>query len=365
MGTVVLYGGERDARHAQESCAELAREIAALKRYEFDGRFEPSKRYSSRVYFVPSGTLALATARAVGIESDDDLFGGVVPDAFVATKVITHPLVSERAFAPASWSAGFARAVSSAVLVGYTAFSRRDARVAGARLLEHGPVRVKEAHGTAGRGQCVCRDRCEVSEAVEAFDEEALAERGVVLEQDLVGVETFSVGQVRIDDLMTSYVGTQRVTRDNAGHEVYGGTSLLLARGDYGALLGLELDVGAVAREAIGKARLYESAAYAAYSGFFASRRNYDVACGRDRSGRECCGVLEQSWRVGGASGAELAGLRMFRGEPELVGVRASSYEIYGPGAVPPAHAKVYFHGEDEMLGPMLKYVVVDSYVGR
>ncbi len=363
MGRVVLYGGERDARHAQQCCAELARELAALKRYEFDGRFVPSRGYAEHVYFVPSMTLGLATARSIGIRSDEDLFGGVVPHGFVATKVISHPLVSDHAFAPAMWSSRFARAVSRAVLVGYTAFTRRDAQVGGERVLERGPVRLKPPHGTAGRGQCVCRDARELADAVRRLDEEQLAGNGVVLEEDLVGVETFSVGQVRVDDLMTSYVGTQRLTRDNAGEEVYGGTSLLLARGDYGELLAL--DVGGVAREAVAKARVYEAAAYAAYAGFFASRRNYDVACGRDRRGNETCGVLEQSWRIGGASGIELAALMRFRADPDVVAVRASSFEVYGGGVEAPAHARVYFSGEDDELGRMLKYTVVDSYVGR
>ena len=363
MGCVVLYGGDADAKHAQESCAQLAREIARLKCYEFDGRFEPSKRYSHRVYFLPSTTMGLDTARSIGIHTEDDLFGGVVPHPFVATKVITHPLVAEDAYAPSGWSSQFARIAHDVVLAGYTAFTRRDARLAGERLLEHGPVRMKQAHGTAGRGQRVFRDSRELRALVEGIDPDSLAASGVVLEQDLAVVTTFSVGQVRINDLMTSYVGTQRLTRDNEGVEVYGGTDLVLARGDYDGLLSLEL--GAPEREAIAKARVYETAAYTAYAGFFASRRNYDVARGRDASGRERCGVLEQSWRVGGASGIEIAALTAFRADPRTVAVRASSYEIYGAPAEAPSHAKIYFCGEDDRVGRLLKYTVVDQHVGR
>jgi hypothetical protein len=363
MGFVVLYGGERGARHEQETCARLAREIAALKGYEFSGRFEPARRYPRRVYFVPSRTIALATARSIGIQTDDDLFGGVVPEPFVATKVITHPLVADDAAAPAGWSPQFARAAGEVVLAGYTAFTHEDALVAAERLLDEGPVRMKLPEGSAGRGQHVFRDRRELAELLAELEPAHLAATGIVLEQNLVEVQTYSVGQVRIDDLVASYVGTQRLTRDNAGQEVYGGTDLVIAQGGYDALLALEL--GAPEREAIAKARVYEAAAYAAYAGLFASRRNYDVARGRDVRGRERCGVLEQSWRVGGASGIELAALSAFHSDPRTIAVRASSHEIYGPNAAPPPHAKVYFAGEDDKVGHLLKYTVVDEYAGR
>ena len=79
------------------------------------------------------------------MRTEDDLFGGVVPHPFVATKAITHPLVEPDAAAPEGWSHGFARRVRSVVLPGFTAFTLQDARKAGLRLLERGPVRLKPA----------------------------------------------------------------------------------------------------------------------------------------------------------------------------------------------------------------------------
>ena len=82
--------------------------MAALKGYAFGGQHEPQRHYSGPVYLVPSDTLVgLEAARALGVNGEQDLFGGVVPHAFVATKVITHPLVTERAQSPAGWSHGF------------------------------------------------------------------------------------------------------------------------------------------------------------------------------------------------------------------------------------------------------------------
>src|SRR5207244_3884041 len=83
----------------------------------------------------------------------------------------------------------------------------------------------------------------------------------------------------------------------------------------------------------------------------FASRRNYDVARGLDAEGRWCCGVLEPSWRLGGASGPEVAALEAFRAGPALTVVRAWCVGVYGPCGEPPPQAVVHFRGVDDRLG--------------
>jgi hypothetical protein len=72
--------------------------------------------------------------------------------------------------------------------------------------------------------------------------------------------------------------------------------------------------------------------------------------------------VLEQSWRMGGASGAELGALHAFHDEPSLHVVRARTVELYGGREKPPPHATVYFNGIDDRVGPMLKYAVVEPH---
>ena len=114
-----------------------------------------------------------------------------------------------------------------------------------------------------------------------------------------------------------------------------------MARGDFDALL--TLDHAPFARRAIAQARVYDEAALRCFPELFASRRNYDVANGIDAHGRQCAGVLEQSWRVGGASGAEVEALLAFRSDSALAAVRASTTEVYGDRVVPPADAIVYF----------------------
>jgi hypothetical protein len=311
---------------------------------------------------VPSRTLVgVEAARALGIRGEDDLFGGVVPHPFVATKTITHPLVAPDACAPAGWCHDFAFGVRDAVLLGFSVFTREDARRAGARLrLERGSVRLKPVRATGGQGQTVIYRADELQAALEALDEAELARDGLVLEENLTDVTTYSVGQVRVAELVATYYGTQRLTPYKGSGAVYGGSDLVVVRGDFDALLGLGLP-----REtglAVAQARAYAAAAAACFPGFFASRRNYDIAQGLDSAGRRRSGVLEQSWRIGGASGAEVAGLEAFRAESALHVVRASCVEIYGESEAPPPHATVYFRGIDERVGPITKYTWTEPY---
>ena len=304
---------------------------------------------------MPSDAVTGERAHELGIRSEDDLFGGVVPAAFVATKAISHPLVNADAYAPAGWSHEFGERVRDVVLSGFSAFSPQDARRAGARVLERGPVRIKPVREAGGRGQVVVSKAIDLNGIIDALDPAELSCTGLVLEQNLTDVTTYSVGHVRVSDLMATYYGTQRVTTDNAGALVYGGSDLTVISGDFEALLGRMLPDDA--RFAIASARAYDRAAMDCYSGLFASRRNYDVACGRDATGAWRWGVLEQSWRIGGASGAEIAALETFRADPSLELVRASTFEVYGEGHAPPADAIVSFCGIDERVGAITKYV--------
>jgi len=356
---VVVYNGESSrAAHDHATCREIARGLAAIKGSPFAGDYDARTDYSRAPYFVPTDTLVgVDAARALGIANDADLFGGVVPYAFVATKCISHPLVDERARAPEGWSDAFGQRVRDAVLEGYAAFTPDDAMRAGLRLFAHGPVRIKRALGIGGHGQTVVRDERALEQALAEADADEVSRYGIALEQDLVDVTTHSVGQTRVDDLVASYCGTQRLTCNNHGQQVYGGSDLLVARGGYDALLAL--NPAPATRRAVMQARRYDEAAFACYAGLLASRRNYDVAEGVDAAGVRRCGVLEQSWRVGGASGAEVGALAAFRDDPSLDAVRASSTEVYGAHASPPSGAGIYFEGVDERAGPLTKYVQV------
>src|SRR6266511_1886892 len=111
-------------------------------------------------------------------------------------------------------------------------------------------------------------------------------------------------------------------------------------------------------RAAVLAARRYDEATEE-FHGFTASRRNYDVAQGIGADGRPQSGVLEPSWRVGGASSAELAALAAFARDSSLKIVRASHVEEYGEARRAPADTLVDFQGDDPEAGPLLRYTIV------
>src|SRR5205823_6127123 len=149
----------------------IGRTLAALKGWDFAGEYDPSRCYPGRTYLVPGDTLVgVEAACELGVRTEDDLFGGVVPFPFVATKAIAHPLVEPSAPAPVGWSHGFAQRVRDVVLPGFTAFTPDDARHAGAYLLQFGPVRLKPARGSGWRGQRVVTGSAELEAALTAID---------------------------------------------------------------------------------------------------------------------------------------------------------------------------------------------------
>lgn len=362
-GVVVRYSdpaGALERTHERASRAWVATKLATLKGYEYGGEYEPGKRYDGQVYFVPNETMiGVERARELGIKTEKDLFGGVVPYPFIATKTITHALVSADAFAPEGWSDTFASRVKDAVFPGYSAFTLTDARLAAERVLERGSARLKLGRGIGGAGQEVVSSLAELEAVLDAMDPATLARDGMVVEWNLDAVTTYSVGQVRVARLLASYYGTQCLTTNAAGAQVYGGSNLLVVRGGYESLR--EVELAPEARLAVDQARKYDAAASEEFPGFLASRRNYDVAQGLDGAGRRCSGVLEQSWRIGGASAAEVAALEIFRSKPDVHSVRAATVETYGNAEIP-AHAIVQFSGHDEHTGPINKYTLIEPH---
>ena len=356
--TVVVYFSrlaERMQEHERSALAAVASEIARLKNCRYGGCHETSRRLHN-TFFVPDDTLLRDEAAFLDIAGPQDLFGGVVPHPFVKTKAITHDLVDCRAAQPEGWSSEFAARVRDVVLPGYTAFSARDARIAAQRLMQIGPVRVKPPLAAGGRAQRVLATAAEVDGFLDQFDAERLAEHGLVIEPELSELVTLSVGHITLNDMTMTYYGTQRSIIDNEGRSIYGGSDLLCVRGGWDALE--RLSIRDEIRAGIVQARTYDEA-MAEYPGFFASRRNYDIAQGFDAAGQWRSGVLEASWRVGGASTAEVAALNEFRGEPALQVVEASSVKEFGSSREAPPGAVVHFRGEDPEAGPMIRYTIV------
>lgn len=362
--TVVFHCTEPGAQgdsHDHRTKASVAHALADLMGLNFGGIYRADARPEGPLFFVPSDTLtSLDSARRLGIESGDHLFGGVVPHPFVATKLVSHGLVHPDAPAPPGWSAAHGQAIQDVVLPGYSVFTPADARVAAERLLAHGSMRLKNPDGVGGLGQQVMHNAAELEAWLAETDVEQLRRHGVVLERNLRQVETLSVGQVQAGPLKASYVGTQQLTRNHRGNEVYGGSTLTVVRGDFEALR--ELPLAPELATAVEQALVYHRAAAEHYPGWMATRANYDVAQGVDDRGQWRSGVLEQSWRIGGASGAEVAALQAFQADPECRVVRASTHEVYADKVSVPAGARVHYDDDDADVGRVTKYAQVEAH---
>ncbi|AKQ60268.1 DUF3182 family protein [Bordetella hinzii] len=346
---VVAYPRRRQASEheiATQLC--LARKLSELLQCRLLEPYRPSRQRShDRCYYVPDRSLVGSwRTQRLGIRDARQLYGGVVPRAFVATKAISHGLWRDSRAAPPGWARGLAAELGDAVLRGYTVFCAEDAWQAGLALLRDGPVRLKSPFASAGRGQSLVRD----SQALrEALAEPGLCERGLVLEENLDEPMTYSVGWCEVGEHRLAYIGTQELTVDNHGAPVYGGSRLRCLRGGPGELAAADLPPAQ--RRAVELALRYDRAVNAAYPQLYASRRNYDVAIGADSR----AGVLEQSWRAGGASIAELAALRFLDQQPEAREVHAYTRERYGAPDEEPPRADLVYRGEDSAVGHITK----------
>lgn len=290
-------------------------------------------------YWLPIRTLLREEAAQLGIEDEDGLWGGVVPHAFVGTKLVSHPCWPGDTGAPEDWRD--VPGIEACTLPGWSAFSRPAAQAACEALLADGPVRVKSPYARGGNDQAVFTG---LREACDWLDAALGLEHGLVVERDLAETATWSVGSARVGAHHIAYYGTQRTVRDHAGRTVYGGSRLTVFHGSL-TRLAATLPPGE-AHEAVGMAMRYDRAVRAAYR-VLASRCNYDVFIGHDRGGVRHCGVLEQSWRFGGASMAELLAMERFAREPSLQWLVAETVETYD-GRPPPADAVPVWPGDGE-----------------
>lgn len=359
--TVVFHSGDElgcNAGHDRSTKLAVVGRLASVLGWPFGGELDAGAGAGNELYVVPCDTVVgLGHARGLGILGPDDVFGGVVPHAFVATKAISHPLVGPSAFAPPGWSHQLGARIEDAVLPGYTCFDLNDVREAGTRLLAGGAVRLKDPAGVGGSSQWVLRSQAELDRQIQTLDAAAVRQRGLVLECNLNEVVTHSVGQAVVGRFRMAYHGTQSTTLNHRGDEVYGGSQLTVTQGGLEQVL--EMALPPDVRTAVEQATRYHQAALDSFDGLFASRCNYDVAQGVDDRGIRRSGVLEQSWRIGGASGAEVAALAAFVADPALKLVRTSICERYGGAVQVPSSAWLLFDGVDPRVGPITKFAQI------
>src|SRR5579884_2418899 len=219
--TVVLHGSSspKPVSYFVQRNQAYGRWVAKLLHSQFAGNFDPQATYEKPIYYIPARTLVMSIeeAYALGINSPEDLMGGIVPAAYVGTKAITHSLISNEAHRPDGWSQAFTEAVRDIVLPGFSVFSKEDALQAGTRLLEAGEVRFKPASGRSGRDQAVIASRADLVHHISRMDPQELQTYGLVLERNLRDIDTLSVGTLLLDGHYISYYGTQRMTLNNQG----------------------------------------------------------------------------------------------------------------------------------------------------
>lgn len=328
---VVPYPSPSTGSKADQSTQqELALKLGQIFNYESSSEFTlEASSPPTHEYLLPLHTLLFSEAQRLGIQTPQDLYGGVVPYEFVRAKVISHPLRQASMEAPPGWEHELGHELRPYTLKGYSAFSVQDAFWVARGLIHEGPIRIKLAHSNASQGQFICTHYTDIPALLQQAAYEPLIEKGVVIEENLTDSTTYSVGQTEVAGLLISYIGEQHSTLNLANKTTYGGTRLLAVRGDYEQLR-QTLDAPLML-EVLEFARQYEQRIFSYYPTLFASRRNYDVIHGRGWDGEMRLGVLEQSWRMGGASIAELYALEALMRDPALTSQHAWTKEEYVP----------------------------------
>ncbi|GCE51167.1 uncharacterized protein DUF3182 [Thermosporothrix hazakensis] len=359
----------RSHHHVIKRNESYIQRLVEAYQWTYGGEYQGEHTAAEPPFFFPHDILlmSLKTAADMGIRSSDDFYGGLVPEPFLATKVIMHPLVSAHAQRPRGWSDQFAESRREAVPVGFAAFSKEDAREAGRLLLaEAGAVRAKDPTRASGRGQTVIRSLAELEALLARLDDEKLACNGYIFERNLLQARTLCVGMSRINGDIISYYGKQRQIEDKETQEVeYGGTDLVAVRGEYEELARL-LPFDEYLQQAIKQVAAFHRA-LSLYEEIVVSRMNVDVVQGYDEKSGQWFSILtDPSFRAGGAP--DLVALAELRKHQHVRKVVVSGYNTYyqenEEPPVIPTGATIHFHGKDEAFLPE-KYMLIYSKVER
>ncbi|NKB96591.1 DUF3182 family protein [Ochrobactrum intermedium] len=294
-GKFASSAGRRDSHHTVASAEALATRLSAPHRPATTSHWARLRRRWRNV-FIP--TYALARQEGNPDMTVDRFYGGIVHRGFMATKLVTHPHWHDHDDLPEGWTGQFAACLQDCVLPGFSVFSHRHALEAASALLKKHKIRFKNPYASGGEDQSVIDTVRSLDSFLAEVSEVDIA-NGLVLEEDVDNSTTYSVGQIQLGNHVGTYLGRQYSSRDKAGKEFYAGSRLRVVRGDWDALL--QLLQSPTARKVVENARRYDEAARE-HLGLVASRRNYDVLVGPITENGVRCGVLEQSWRVGGAS---------------------------------------------------------------
>lgn len=240
----------------------------------------------------------------------EDLFGGIATRLVFFDKTIIHPVVPGADVVPPVWISKVAEHVGDAAFRGFACFSRSDTITAGVILFNAGipEIRLKPVSIDAGLGQKVARSYGELEQQVAAFSDSYVS-AGITVEENLSSVvRTVDVGTYQIGNQHFSYVGTQRETLFHGDPGRWGGVAMYVRRGTLDELASW-LTVPSL-KTAVLQAKALDDAVDL-IPGMYVTRANYDVIQGFDETGTFRSALLEQSWRIGGSSPAEVLAAKL------------------------------------------------------
>ena len=322
-GAVVTYAlgaaGDRDSHEARTRTG-IATKLAELKGFEFAGEYDRGTRYGGSVVFRAKrragghrsggGARHPRRGRSVRRRGPSCLRG----DKGDHASAVRRAGARSRGLGPGVPASGGRRGARR-----IRAFEPEDALRAGASLLERGPVRVKRATGIGGRGQYVVKGTDDLAEVLGAIDADELSTSGVVIEENLDEVTTYSVGQVRVGR------SRRHLLRHAAADDATTGAQKSTAAPTCSSCEATSTRCcasrwrnpsGSRSRRPASTTPLPTRASPGS-----SLRGAITTWCrGSMRADGSARGVLEQSWRIGGASGAEIGALEAFRADPGAEG---------------------------------------------
>lgn len=351
MHNIAVVYRPGDRRHDIESLSSMARYLAKTCASQHVATC--TDFHTHNLYFMPG--FALSRQHVTRDLTESEFLGGLVDYEFMTTKLITHPAWHAESQLPDGWVEPMAVDLRAAVLPGFSTFSQSAALAAGSALLADGPIRIKQPYARAGRGQTVILDTAALRSFLDRHPEPQLAE-GLVIETNIEASRTYSIGQIRVADMAISYIGRQFDGPDLLGDKVYKGSRLFVVRGGWDNLL-RQCSGG---RPLIDAALTYDRAA-AKHLNMIASRKNYDVLVSTGSDYPPRLGVLEQSWRIGGATPAEILAMRILRDNGRASAARTVVHEKYGDPPYFHANDLVVYSGLNEKGQPLHKYARVEK----
>jgi hypothetical protein len=299
------------------------------------------------------------------------VYGSQLPEALIerSSKIQVHPIINAD-YAPDWFDTHFPECITETTPPGFSCFSLDDLRDAVGRILAiYQSARLKAPTATSGEDQIVVRSLAELEKILlnkanihaseDVSFEEYVASHGYVVESNLENVKAWSATVTTLPSGTYASFGQQielMVQQPDGSHtQIYGGTSSVTVRGDLQALLQLPAEgvlindpvlsqtielrpnpaIIHAAQQHIAGMQRWEA------DGIYRTRANVDILTGdlvfRNGERRAVTVSVEDSGRAGGASPAELLGIKDLQTKPNLRYATRSSRHSFDP-----TQAKVY-----------------------